>query len=78
MKSYDIAIIPGDGVGAEVADEANKILQAVSQKYGFGVKAESFEWSCNYYLKHKKMMPDDALETLKDFDATGCYFEFVE
>jgi len=74
MKSYDIAIIPGDGVGAEVADEANKILQAVSQKYGFGVKAESFEWSCNYYLKHKKMMPDDALETLKDFDAMflGC------
>jgi tartrate dehydrogenase/decarboxylase/D-malate dehydrogenase len=74
MKSYDIAIIPGDGVGSEVADEAHKILQAVSQKYGFGVKAESFEWSCDYYLKHKKMMPDDALETLKDFDAMflGC------
>ena len=74
MKSYDIAIIPGDGVGTEVADEAIKILQATAQKYEFSVKIESFNWSCDYYLKHGKMMPDDALETLKDFDALflGC------
>jgi tartrate dehydrogenase/decarboxylase/D-malate dehydrogenase len=74
MKSYDIAIIPGDGVGNEVAGEAEKILQAAAQKYGFSVKAESFEWGCDYYLKHGKMMPDDVLETLKDFDALflGC------
>ncbi len=35
MKSYGIAVIPGDGVGKEVTDEAMKILNAVSQKYGF-------------------------------------------
>ncbi len=74
MKSYDIAIIPGDGVGNEVADEAVKILQASAQKYGFGIKTESFEWGCDYYLKNGKMMPDDVLETLEDFDALflGC------
>ncbi len=74
MKSYDIAIIPGDGVGSEVADEAVKILQASAQKYGFEIKTESFEWGCDYYLKHGKMMPDDVLETLMDFDALflGC------
>jgi tartrate dehydrogenase len=74
MKSYDIAIIPGDGVGTEVADEAGKILQAAAQKYGFSIKTERFDWGCDYYLKHGKMMPDDALETLKDFDALylGC------
>lgn len=74
MSSYDIAIIPGDGVGNEIAYEANKILQASAQKYGFGIKTESFEWGCDYYLKHGKMMPDDVLETLKDFDALflGC------
>jgi tartrate dehydrogenase/decarboxylase/D-malate dehydrogenase len=74
MSSYDIAIIPGDGVGQEVADEAIKILQTAAQKYGFSTRTESFDWSCNYYLKHGKMMPDDALQTLKDFDAMflGC------
>ena len=74
MSSYNVAIIPGDGVGNEVADEAVKILQASAQKYGFGIKTESFEWGCDYYLKHGKMMPDDVLETLMDFDALflGC------
>ncbi len=34
MKSYHIAIIPGDGVGVEVAGEGAKILDAVAEKYG--------------------------------------------
>jgi tartrate dehydrogenase len=74
MSSYDIAIIPGDGVGAEVADEADKVLQAAAQKYGFSARIENFDWGCDYYLQHGKMMPDDVLETLKGFDALflGC------
>jgi tartrate dehydrogenase/decarboxylase/D-malate dehydrogenase len=74
MKSYDIAIIPGDGVGKEVSDEAIKILQTIVVKYGFEVKTENFTWGCDYYLKHGKMMPGDMLHILKDFDAIflGC------
>jgi tartrate dehydrogenase/decarboxylase/D-malate dehydrogenase len=74
MKSYDIAIIPGDGVGKEISDEAVKILDAVAEKYGFHVKTETFGWGCDFYLKHGQMMPDDMLATLKDFDALflGC------
>ena len=74
MKSYDIAIIPGDGVGREVANEAAKILDAVAQKFGFAVRTETFDWGCDYYLKNGQMMPDDMLTTLKDFDALflGC------
>jgi tartrate dehydrogenase/decarboxylase/D-malate dehydrogenase len=74
MKTYDIAIIPGDGVGREVADEAVKILDAVAQKFSFGVHIETFDWGCDYYLKNDRMMPDDMLTTLKDFDALflGC------
>ena len=74
MKSYNIAVIPGDGVGNEVTLEGIKILNAVSEKYGFDIKTESFNWGCDYYLKHGKMMPDDILDTLKDFDAIflGC------
>jgi tartrate dehydrogenase/decarboxylase/D-malate dehydrogenase len=74
MKSYDIAVIPGDGVGKEVADEAIKILMTVADKYNFIVKTEIFNWGCDYYLRHAQMMPDDTLDTLKEFDAIflGC------
>ncbi len=74
MNTYDIAVIPGDGVGQEVADEGLKVLHAVADKFGFRVKTESYDWGCDYYLTNGKMNPDDMLATLKDFDAIflGC------
>lgn len=74
MASYDIAVIPGDGVGEEIAREAVKILNIAAEKYGFGIKTTDFEWGCDYYLKHGKMNPENMLDTLKDFDAIflGC------
>ncbi|MCX5846855.1 MAG: 3-isopropylmalate dehydrogenase [Deltaproteobacteria bacterium] len=74
MSSYRVAIIPGDGVGNEVASEAAKILKIAADKHGFKVETESFYWGCDYYLKNGLMMPDNALETLKEFDAIflGC------
>ncbi len=74
MKSYDIAVIPGDGVGKEVAREAVKILNALGDKYGFKVKTESFDWGCDYYLEYGEMGPEDMLDILKGFDALflGC------
>jgi tartrate dehydrogenase/decarboxylase / D-malate dehydrogenase len=74
MKSYNIAVIPGDGVGKEVADEGLKIMHAVAQKHGFETRTEHFGWGCDYYLEHGRMMPDDMLDILKDFDAIflGC------
>ncbi len=74
MSSYRIAIIPGDGVGEEVALEATKILKAVADKYRFNVETEKFNWGCDYYLKNGMMMPENVLEILKGFDAIflGC------
>jgi tartrate dehydrogenase/decarboxylase/D-malate dehydrogenase len=74
MSSYRIAVIPGDGVGEEVALEATKVLKAAADKYGFQVETENFDWGCDYYLKHGMMMPRNVLEILKAFDAIflGC------
>jgi len=74
MSSYRIAILPGDGVGNEVALEAVKILKAVADKHAFRVETKSFDWGCDYYLKHGMMMPPNALEILKEFDGIflGC------
>ncbi len=74
MSSYQIAVIPGDGVGNEVAREAVKVLMASAEKHGFRVQIESFDWGCDFYLKNGVMMPEDGLEILKGFDAIflGC------
>jgi len=34
MKSYNIAVIAGDGTGPEVIREAIKVLDAAGQKFG--------------------------------------------
>ena len=59
MKNYHIANIPGDGVGKEVADEAVKILKAAADKFGFGLSFDEYDWSCDYYLKHGEMGPEN-------------------
>jgi tartrate dehydrogenase/decarboxylase/D-malate dehydrogenase len=74
MSSYRVAILPGDGVGGEVASEATKILKVIADKHRFHVETEHFDWGCDYYLKNGMMMPDNALKILHEFDAIflGC------
>ena len=64
-----VACIAGDGIGPEVVREARRALDAVAEVHG-SVKFEytDFPWSCGYYAEHGKMMPDDALDVLGDFD----------
>ncbi len=74
MKNYNIAVIPGDGIGKEVTREGLKVLDVVSEKHGFKVKTEKFDWGCDYYLKHGDMGPENLLDILKGCDAIflGC------
>jgi len=69
-KFYRIAVIPGDGIGKEVMPEGIRTLEKASAKFGFELKADWFDFaSCDYYLAHGKMMPDDWKETLTQYDA---------
>jgi tartrate dehydrogenase/decarboxylase / D-malate dehydrogenase len=70
MKKIEIAVIPGDGIGKEVVPVATKVLERVAEIHG-GLKFEykEFPWSCDYYLEHGKMMPEDGLNILKNFNA---------
>ena len=70
MKTYNIAVIAGDGIGPEVLTEGIKVLNRVAEvDGGFTFEYTHFPWGCEYYLQHGKMMPDDGLEVLKKFDA---------
>ena len=67
--AYQIALIPGDGIGKEVVPEGVRTLDVLAAKYGFDVSYASFPYSCQYYIEHGIMMPPDALNQLKSFDA---------
>jgi 3-isopropylmalate dehydrogenase len=40
QKPYKIAVLPGDGIGAEVVAEAEKVLQAVGERFGHCFQTE--------------------------------------
>jgi tartrate dehydrogenase/decarboxylase/D-malate dehydrogenase len=69
MKSYEIALIPGDGIGVDVTDATVQVMAAAAQKFGFLLNNTEFPWSCEWYLQHGTMMPEDGIETLRAFDA---------
>ncbi|MCB8840360.1 tartrate dehydrogenase [Aurantimonas sp. VKM B-3413] len=69
MKSYRIALIPGDGIGPDVVAAAWQVAEAVAAKERFALEGTGFPWSCDHYLETGTMMPDDGIETLRGFDA---------
>lgn len=67
---YKIASIPGDGIGPEVISAGIKVLEKLSSTLGsFDLDFTHFEWSSEYYRKHGKYLPDDALDQMRKFDA---------
>jgi tartrate dehydrogenase/decarboxylase/D-malate dehydrogenase len=69
MKTYSIALIPGDGIGKDVTEATWQVLKAAASRGGFAIDGTSFPWSCAYYLETGAMMPPDGIETLRKFDA---------
>ena len=70
MKTYKIAVIPGDGVGPEVLTEGMKVFKRVAElDCTFQIEDTWFPWGCEYYLKTGRMMPEDGIEILEKFDA---------
>lgn len=69
MKSYSIALIPGDGIGRDVTRAAWTVLERVAGQSGFALTATEFPWSCTFYKETGRMMPENGIETLRGFDA---------
>ncbi|RWM04864.1 MAG: tartrate dehydrogenase [Mesorhizobium sp.] len=69
MKSYSIALIPGDGIGRDVTAAAWTVLEAAAKQSGFSLTATKFPWSCKFYKDTGSMMPEDGIGILRSFDA---------
>jgi tartrate dehydrogenase/decarboxylase/D-malate dehydrogenase len=69
MKTFRIAVIPGDGIGKEVVPEGIRVLEAAGERFGFQFVWQHFDWSCETYLKTGRMMPEDGIAQLGKFEA---------
>jgi 3-isopropylmalate dehydrogenase len=68
-KTYEIAVIPGDGTGPEVVAEGIKVLEAVAAKYDFGYHFCNYDIGGDHYLATGETLNDQILESLSQKDA---------
>ena len=69
MDSYEIAVVPGDGIGVEVVDAALPVVEVAADDAGFEIETTRFEWGTEHYLERGEMMPDNGIEQLQEFDS---------
>jgi tartrate dehydrogenase/decarboxylase/D-malate dehydrogenase len=63
--SHSVALIPGDGVGPEVTAEARRVVDAL----GLPLEWSELPWGSAFFHEQGRMMPEDALDQLRGFDA---------
>ena len=68
MKTYNIALLPGDGTGPEVAGRC-KVLEALAPKYGLNFNFTNFDFGGERYKRTGETLPQSAIEELKKFNA---------
>src|ERR1700739_2315032 len=70
-RSFRIAAIPGDGVGAEGGAGGREVLGALAKGSGGGLAFDwrEFDWGSDYYARTGRMMAASGLEVLAGFDA---------
>ena len=68
-KTYQIAVVPGDGTGPEVVAEGIKVLNAVSPRYGFQLDYTQYPFGGEHYQQTGEILPAGSYEALAAADA---------
>jgi 3-isopropylmalate dehydrogenase len=66
---YNLALIPGDGIGPEIIREGKKVIEAASKIYGIEINWIEYPFGAEYYLKTGELLPDSALKEIQDLDS---------
>ena len=69
MKTYRIALIPGDGIGNEVVPAGAEVMRQLAADGSIRFEFEEFDWGGEYFRRHGVMMPEDGLHSLTGKDA---------
>ena len=65
-----IAVIPGDGIGPEVIQQAVRVLERLQSTRDLQLDFVHFDWGADKFLSEGVSLPDGALEMLtSEFDA---------
>src|SRR4051812_11053701 len=65
-----VAVVPGDGIGPEVIEEAVGVLDVLGRTHGVRLELKHFDWGADKFLKEGVTLPEGALDMLsKEFDA---------
>ena len=67
--SYELACIPGDGIGPEVVAEARRAVGAAAARFGFTVDWVDLDLGADRWLRTGEALPDTALKELGQVDA---------
>lgn len=68
-KVFEIAVIPGDGIGPEVVTEAVKVLNFVTNGGENEVNLTNYKLGAEHWLETGETLPEETLENLKKHDA---------
>ena len=68
-ETVRLAVIPGDGIGPEVVDEALRVLAAVSEHTDLTFEQTRFSLGAQRYLDTGDVLTDDDLDAIKGHDA---------
>ena len=68
-RKHKIAVLPGDGIGTEVMAEAAKVLERVSEKFGFKMESEWADVGGVAIDNHGEALPKSTIETCEKADA---------
>jgi 3-isopropylmalate dehydrogenase len=68
-KTYQVAVIPGDGTGPEVIAEGLKVLKAVAEKMDITYDFIHYDFGGDRYLRTGEILPDSAIDELRQVDA---------
>ncbi|KGQ69622.1 3-isopropylmalate dehydrogenase [Chelonobacter oris] len=69
MQAYNIAVLPGDGIGPEIMAQAIKVLDAAQQKFRFKLNYHYFDVGGVAIDNHGKALPDVTLQGCEAADA---------
>jgi tartrate dehydrogenase/decarboxylase/D-malate dehydrogenase len=69
MPAFDIAVVAGDGVGLEVIPPAKRVLEVIGGRHDLRFNFQDFDWGSEHYFHHGRMMPADAIDRLRPFNA---------
>ena len=67
--AYNIAVIPGDGIGQEVIPAGIAAIEAAARRSNVSFTFTPLPWGCDYYMSYGRMMDADGFDRLAKFDA---------